>query len=340
MNRRVAPGHHRLRTALAPTLERRVPKAIVTGGAGFIGSTLAHRLLADGWDVTVVDRLSGYYDVAVKQEHLDGLRTEGADVVVADLLTADLDAVMEGADVVFHQAGQPGVRASWADGFASYTTDNVLATQVLLEAANRTGVTRFVYASSSSVYGDNEDFPFVERSLPAPRSPYGVTKLAGEHLVNLYAANFGLPAVSLRYFTVYGPRQRPDMATHRLIECALTGRAFRLHGDGMQERDFTFVDDIVRANVLAAGADVAPGTVCNLGGGSVVSMRDLIGIVEDATGRPVAIDQVGDQAGDVRRTGADTSAARTLLGWRAEVGLEEGVAAQVAWHRARMPAGA
>ncbi len=314
-----------------------MPKAVVTGGAGFIGSTLAQRLRDEGWDVICIDRLSDYYDPDIKRRSVRTIEEAGVRVRIEDLLTADLPALIEGADAVFHQAGQPGVRASWGGGFAVYVRDNILATQILLEAAIRAGVQRFVYASSSSVYGDSDDFPFTEKSLPVPRSPYGVTKLAGEHLVNLYAANHSLSTVSLRYFTVYGPRQRPDMATYRLIECALGRGSFILNGDGSQERDFTFVDDIVEANVLAAAADIAPGSVLNLGGGSIVSMRELIGLIEEVVGRPIIIEPGGDQPGDVRRTGADTTQARAMLGWEPRIPLREGIIEQVAWHRSREP---
>ncbi len=260
----------------------------MTGGAGFVGSTLTHRLLREGWAVTVVDRVADYYDPAIKRENLAWVEKAGATIVEADILDLDLDRLVEDVGVIFHQAGQPGVRRSWADQFSTYTRDNILATQRLLDAARRCEIDRFVYASSSSVYGDNPEFPFTEQALPAPKSPYGVTKLAGEHLASLYAANFGVPTVALRYFTVYGPRQRPDMATHRLIESALHGTPFRLLGDGLQERDFTFVDDVVEANILAATKSVEPGAVLNIGGGSWVSMLDLI-------------DRIG---GGMRRAGA------------------------------------
>lgn len=291
--------------------------------------------MTEGWEVVCIDRLSPYYDRAAKEANAAAAIALGARYVFADLLDCNLDGLLDGVDVVFHLAGQPGVRASWAEGFAEYDRDNILATQALLESAHRIGVGRVVYASSSSIYGDNADFPFTEGSLPAPRSPYGVTKLAAEHLMGLYASNFGVLTCSLRYFTVYGPRQRPDMATHRLIEAALRGTPFPLNGDGTQERDFTYVDDIVEANVLAASRDVAPGSVFNLGGGSVVTMKTLIKIVEDETGKPIDLHRMGDQPGDVRRTGADTQAARTTLGWAPSTALEDGVASQVVWHRDR-----
>lgn len=309
-------------------------RALITGGAGFIGSTLAERLVSEGWDVMCVDRLSPYYAVASKRLNTRSIEDAGAQFEHADLLSCDLEALLEGVDVIFHQAGQPGVRASWGETFTEYSRDNILATQALLEAAKSANVGRIVFASSSSVYGDNEDFPFTERSLPKPRSPYGVTKLAAEHLMSLYAANFGLHTCSLRYFTVYGPRQRPDMAIHRLIDCALTGKPFLMNGDGSQERDFTYVDDIVEANILAATRPVPAGSVLNIGGGSVVTLAEVIAIIEDATGRSIEVEQVGDQPGDVRRTGADTQSAEEILGWQPRTSLVDGIRAQVAWHRA------
>lgn len=309
-------------------------RALITGGAGFIGSSLAQRLCAEGWSVKCIDRLSPYYDVAVKRANAQAVERSGARFAYVDLLECDLDSLLAGIDVVFHQAGQPGVRASWGDTFAEYERDNILATQVLLEAIRHSNVARVVYASSSSVYGDNRDFPFTEQSLPQPRSPYGVTKLAAEHLMGLYASNFGIETVSLRYFTVYGPRQRPDMAIHRLIKCALTGEPFLLNGDGSQERDFTFVEDIVEANVLAATGHTSPGSVFNVGGGSVVTLAEVIEIVEAETGFSIKIDRTGNQPGDVRRTGADTQAVERALGWQPRTGLADGIRAQVAWHKA------
>jgi UDP-glucuronate 4-epimerase len=311
-------------------------RAVVTGAAGFIGSHLAERLLADGWDVLALDRFSDYYPRETKLTNAATFQNHpAATFVEADLVGADLDVFLQGADVVFHLAGQPGVRTSWADGFNAYLVDNVQATQLLLEAAVRQQVGRVVYSSSSSIYGDTPDYPSTERSLPQPISPYGVTKLAAEHLVRLYATNHGLSTVALRYFTVYGPRQRPDMATHRLVEAALRGTRFTLNGDGGQQRDFTFVDDVVAANVAAATADCAPGTVVNVAGGSSVTMTHLVELVEELAGEGIDLVRTGDQAGDVRRTGADTTTARGVLGWTPTTTLRDGVQAQVDWHRGR-----
>jgi nucleoside-diphosphate-sugar epimerase len=313
-------------------------RALVTGAAGFIGSHLVERLLADGWSVVALDALSDYYDQDQKRRNLEAFADAAAcRIVLEDLRTCDLDALLDGVDVVFHQAGQPGVRASW-ERFGSYVEHNVLATERLLQACVDRPLARFVYASSSSVYGDAETYPTTEDALPRPRSPYGVTKLAAEHLCGVFAANHGVPTVSLRYFTVFGPRQRPDMAMHRMIECALEGTVFPLYGDGSAIRDFTYVDDVVDANLAAASADVPAGTVLNVSGGTDASMRQVIDTVERLVGREVALDIQPAAAGDVRRTGGSPERAKALLGWSPRVGLEDGLAAQVDWHGARRAA--
>ncbi len=307
-------------------------RALVTGGAGFIGSHLAQRLLDDGHQVRIVDILTDYYDVDQKLDNLD-MVGDGAEVLDADLRTDDLRPMVADRDVVFHLAAQPGVRLSWAEGFAAYDSCNVLATQRLLEACRDTDLTRFVYASSSSVYGDAERFPTRESDLPRPRSPYGVTKLAGEHLCSLYASAWQIPTVALRYFTVYGPRQRPDMAFHRLCQAVITGEPFPLYGDGSQIRDFTFVDDVVAANVAAAHRDLPPGTVLNISGGSSISLADVIALLEELTGQPVPIDRRPPQSGDVARTGGATELAREVLGWTPATELGPGLRRQLDWHR-------
>lgn len=312
--------------------------ALVTGAAGFIGSTLVDRLLADGWRVIGIDSFTPYYDRAIKERNVHRARQDRRfELIRADVGTTDLAGVLRGVDVVFHQGAQPGVRGSWADGFGVYLDNNVRATQRLLEAAVTAKVTRFVYASSSSVYGNAAAYPTSTADLPRPHSPYGVTKLAGEHLCNLYAANHDLPTVSLRYFTVYGPRQRPDMATHRLVEAALTGKSFPLFGDGSHIRDFTYVDDVVAANIAAAEAGAAPGTVVNVAGGSSCTMAELIELVGELCGALVHLDRRPEEPGDVQRTGGAIDTTAALLGWRPMVDLATGVAAQVAWHRANRP---
>lgn len=311
-------------------------RGLITGAAGFIGSHLAERLLADGEEVVGVDCLTDYYDRGSKRANLAAvIDHERFTHVEGDLNDLDLHVLLDGVDVVYHQAGQPGVRASW-DSFDTYVRDNVAATQRLLDAARDLATPRVVYASSSSVYGDATTYPTTEDMLPRPRSPYGVTKLAAEHLCNVYARNHGVPTVSLRYFTVFGPRQRPDMAMHRLAEAALDGGAFPLFGDGSQVRDFTYVSDIVEANVLAgARRDVPPGTVVNVSGGSSVDLAWVIGAIERLAGTSIRLDRRGDQAGDVARTGGSSARAREILGWAPTVSIEDGLARQVAWHRER-----
>jgi UDP-glucose 4-epimerase len=239
---------------------------------------------------------------------------------------------LESVDTIFHEAAQAGVRASWGTSFAIYTQNNVLATQRLLEAAKGSRIQKFIYASSSSVYGDTPDLPMREDSRPRPISPYGVTKLAGEHLCGLYHLNFGLPTISLRYFTVYGPRQRPDMAFHKFIRAILSGQPIAVYGDGQQTRDFTFISDAVEANILAMACP-DDGEVFNIGGGSQVTVNRVIELLEKVTGQQAMVEHQAAQPGDVRHTLADTSTARERLGFAPRVGLEEGLQAQVEWWR-------
>jgi nucleoside-diphosphate-sugar epimerase len=312
-------------------------KALVTGVAGFIGSHLAERLLHDGVVVRGVDAITDYYDVDLKRRNLEAATRAGLDFVEGDLVHLELRELLDGVDVVFHQAGQPGVRLSWADDFETYVRRNVLATQRLLEAAKGAGLRRFVYASSSSVYGNASRYPTTEDDLPSPFSPYGVTKLAGEHLCSLYGANFGVPTISLRYFTVYGPRQRPDMAFQRMIDAALVEEPFPMFGGGDQVRDFTFVDDVVAANVAAAGSSAPTGAVVNVSGGSSVSLAETVRLVGELVGSPVPIVGEPSQRGDVARTGGSSARAAELLGWKPKVSLAEGLARQVAWQRETLP---
>jgi nucleoside-diphosphate-sugar epimerase len=312
-------------------------RALVTGAAGFIGSHLVDRLLSDGNQVVAIDCLSDYYSMETKRENLAGVMgSPGFKFLEGDLQELELEAILRDVDVVFHQAGQPGVRRSWAAEFDSYVRNNVLATQRLLEAARGSSIERLVYASSSSIYGDAAGYPTAETAVPAPRSPYGVTKLAAEHLCALYAATWDVSTVSLRYFTVYGSRQRPDMATHRLIEAAFSGDTFSVYGDGRQIRDFTHVRDVVSANLAAARASVEPGAVMNVAGGSSTTLLELASLVESLTDRELKLRFEPRQPGDVHRTGADTSRASELIHWKPTVGLSEGVAEQVAWHQARL----
>jgi nucleoside-diphosphate-sugar epimerase len=310
-------------------------RAVVTGAAGFVGSHLAEALLARGDSVLGVDCFTPYYDRAAKERNLAAARANDRfEFVETDLRTCDIEALLADADAVFHQAAQAGVRLSWSDGFGDYVGHNVLATQRLLEAVQRARPTaRVVYASSSSVYGNQPRYPTVETDLPKPFSPYGVTKLAAEHLCGLYAENSGVHTVSLRYFTVFGPRQRPDMSIHRLCRAALDGSTFPRYGDGTQIREFTFVSDIVAGNLAAADRDVAPGTYVNLAGGSEITLNELIALVGEVAGAAVAIDPGPKMAGDSFRNGGAIDRAREVLGWEPEVSLREGLNAQIAWHR-------
>ena len=307
-------------------------KALVTGCAGFIGSSLADRLLADGADVVGIDCFTDYYPRPVKERNIAGARAQPRfRFVESRIQDVDLPALLHDRTHVFHLAAQAGVRKSWGRDFAIYTGNNIEATQALLEAAvGMPSLERFVYSSSSSVYGDLVAMPMREDALPQPVSPYGVSKLAAEQLCYLYFANYGIPAVSLRYFTVYGPRQRPDMGFHKFLRATILGEPIAVYGDGDQTRDFTFVSDAVSANVLAATRGV-PGRVYNIGGGSRVSVNDVLGIIERVAGRRprVTIDPV--QKGDMRHTYADTSRAQADLGYAPTVGLEEGLAAEYQW---------
>jgi UDP-glucose 4-epimerase len=306
-------------------------RCLVTGVAGFVGSTLAERLVALGHDVLGVDCFTDYYARDIKERNLSALRGQPRfRFVEAALQNADFDSLLDGVTHIYHLAAQAGVRKSWGHDFLAYTSHNVDATQRLLEAVKGRKIHRLVYASSSSVYGDVATIPMREDAYLQPLSPYGVTKLAAEHLCHLYFANYGVPTVSLRFFTVYGPRQRPDMAFHRFIRAALTGQPITVYGDGNQTRDFTFVDDIVAAN-LAAGDRGRPGAVYNIGGGSRVTVNQVLELIAGLTGRTLDIRREEAQKGDMRDTFADTARARTDLGFAPEATLESGLAAECRW---------
>lgn len=305
--------------------------ALVTGAAGFIGSHLCERLIRDGWRVRGVDLFTSYYDPALKERNLSALRTQPSfELVRLDLRTADLSPLLDGVEIVWHLAAQAGVRASWGRSFEDYTTINIHATQRLLESSVGLSLRRFVYASSSSVYGNAPVFPMPEDGPLRPISPYGVTKLAGEHLVRLYALSHGVPATSLRYFTVYGPRQRPDMGFHRFFKAILRGEPLPLFGDGAQTRDFTFIDDVTEANLLAAERGL-PGESYNISGGSRVAVREVIRLMERVVGREARLDFQPRQKGDPTDTGGDSSLARSRLGYRPTVPLETGLHRMGEW---------
>jgi nucleoside-diphosphate-sugar epimerase len=306
-------------------------RALVTGTAGFIGSHLTGWLLDRGAHVTGIDCFTDYYARAIKEANLaHSLGREGFRFVEARLQDADLRRLLDGVTHVFHLAAQAGVRKSWGRDFRTYTENNVEASQQLLEACVGLPIERFVYASSSSIYGDNASIPMREDARPQPVSPYGVTKLAAEQLCYLYHVNHGVPATSLRYFTVYGPRQRPDMGFHRFIRAALGQEPIALYGDGEQTRDFTFVADAVAATA-AAGELGVPGRAYNIGGGSRVSINQVLEMIGRVAGRPLQIRREPAQLGDMRDTFADTALAREDLGFAPSVSLEEGIKAEYRW---------
>jgi UDP-glucuronate 4-epimerase len=303
-------------------------KYVVTGAAGVIGSQLAEKLLEAGHEVISIDCFTDYYDPALKEENAAGL-----DVVRLDLAEEDLD--LAGVDGVFHLAGQPGVR-SFGDVFEEYVRRNLLASRRVFEAAAAAGV-RVVFASSSSIYGDAERYPTPEETEPRPISPYGITKLGCEQLAHAYAQGFGLDAVVLRYFTFYGPRQRPDMALARSVDALARGSSFELYGDGFQSRSFTYVADGVDATIAAMERAPA-GSVYNVGGGEEATMREAIATLERVSGRTLALIESPSAAGDVRRTSADATRIGRGLGWRATTSLEDGLRAQWEWASVRVAA--
>ncbi|MGZ3621678.1 MAG: NAD-dependent epimerase/dehydratase family protein [Ktedonobacteraceae bacterium] len=303
-------------------------RCLVTGVGGFVGSHLAERLLADGHDVCGVDAFIDYYPRSIKESNVAELHSQkNFTFIEGDLLSMNLQILLEGVDVIFHQAAQAGVRASWGRDFQRYTDCNILATQRLLEEAMHVHtLQRFVYASSSSVYGNTNVLPIKENVTPQPVSPYGVTKLAAEHLCTLYHRNFGVPTVSLRYFTVYGPRQRPDMAFNRFCHAILRHQPIHIFGDGTQTRDFTYISDIVEANILAATRQNVAGEVMNIAGGSRVTMLEVIEVLQEISGSEVAVVFENKQHGDVDHTYADTHLAEQVLGYHPQVALHEGLA--------------
>src|SRR5436309_1536834 len=303
-------------------------KYIVTGAAGFIGSQLAEKLLEAGHEVVAVDCFTDYYDPALKEENAAGF-----DVARLDLAEDDLD--LAGVDGVFHLAGQPGVR-SFGDVFEEYVRRNLLASRRVFEAAASARV-RVVFASSSSIYGEAERYPTPEETEPRPISPYGITKLGCEQLAHAYAQGFGLDAVVLRYFTFYGPRQRPDMALARIVDALARGSSFELYGDGLQSRSFTYVADGVEAT-MAAMERAEAGSVYNVGGGEEATMREAIATLERVSGRTLDLVESPAVAGDVRRTSADATRIGRDLGWRPTTTLEDGLRAQWEWASVRVAA--
>lgn len=313
---------------------------LVTGAAGFVGSHLAEALVSRGDWVRGIDAFTTFYDPGRKEQNLTALLDQPRfELVRADLLDADLDSALDDIDVVVNLAGEPGVTTSWGPSFAGYLERNVLATQRLIEACVQRPVRRLVHASSSSVYGVDAG-TLAARGEPRPASPYGVSKLAGEALVGAYARNFGLPSISLRYFSVYGPRQRPDMAAHRFVEALLDGHPLVVYGDGTQVRDFTYVADVVEATILATSADVPAGAVLDVASGRPVDVRTVIATLHRVAGTAEpSVDLRGERPGDVPRTAGQIALTRACLGWTPRTDLATGLANQVAWHRARRGAG-
>jgi nucleoside-diphosphate-sugar epimerase len=306
---------------------------LVTGAAGFIGSSLVDRLLGLGHRVRGVDCFTDYYSPDLKRQNLAAAMAHpDFEMIEGDLNQLDLRRTLQDVSCCFHLAAQAGVRASWGRDFRHYIQCNIEATQKLLEAARDVELPRLVYSSSSSVYGNARQMPMSEQAVPVPVSPYGVTKLSAEQLCSLYFYNYGLSAVSLRYFTVYGPRQRPDMAFHKFIRAGIEGTPIEIYGDGEQTRDFTFVSDAVAANI-AAMQYRQPYGVFNVGGGANVTLKHVIGLIEQALGRKLAAHFAPKVRGDVDHTHADTRAVRQELGWRAAVTVEAGIPLEVAWAR-------
>ncbi len=323
-------------------------QVVVTGCAGFIGSTITEALLQLGCKVTGVDCLTDYYDVRMKHENLSGFKdNENFTFVQKELLDVDPVELLRDKTACFHLAAQAGVRASWGEYFSEYLSRNVMATQRLLEACKHDEVkgslVRFVYSSSSSVYGDQSELPVTEKALPQPRSPYGVTKMAAEHLCVLYSMNFGVPTSSLRYFTVFGPRQRPDMAFRIFIEKALDGEVFSVYGDGSQTRDFTYVGDAVRSNLLAVSCD-QDWEVFNTGGGSRMVFSDCLEILtnvlkERQPGLEPVVEYHPVALGDVKDTFADRTHVEKTIAYKPSITFVEGLTREVDWAIARRISG-
>ncbi len=306
-------------------------RVVVTGAAGFIGSHLCERLLADGHEVVGIDAFTDFYAPSLKEKNLEAAeRNPNFVLEELDLVSASLRKVVRGANLVYHLAGLDGVTPSWGNQFDRYVQDNIVATQRLLEALRTVELDRVVFASSSSAYGDAEMFPTKESSVPRPASPFGVTKLAAEHLAFVYTRTVGLPLTSLRFFTVYGPRQRPDMAFLRFMRALVADDEIEIYGDGEQTRDFTYVSDVVDGTVKAATADVV-GAVINLGGGSRVSVNRVLATLEEISGLKARRKLLPATPGDPRHTGASINLARERLGWEPRVSLRDGLTRQWRW---------
>lgn len=310
-------------------------RVVVTGAAGFIGSHLVDTLLDRGCSVLGIDLFTDYYPPIDKRDNLRrALDSQSFTLLEADVANGGLEPHLEAVDTVFHLAAQPGVRSSWGSGFDAYVRANIVATQKLLETCRSFPGIRVVNASSSSVYGNPARVPTSETDPTEPLSPYGITKLAAEFMCRMYSIEHRVSTVSLRYFSVYGPRQRPDMAIRRLIDASLTESEFGLNGDGTQERDFTFVSDVVEATIRAATADVPPGSVYNVGGSASMPLARLIDLISDLTGFPIEVTRRSPMKGDAQKTHADIGLAHRELDWFPSTLPEDGLKAQIAWQLA------
>lgn len=307
--------------------------AIVTGCAGFIGSHLTERLLNEGLNVIGIDNFSDFYPKKIKEKNIESaINNPRFMLIKKDIIDMNFMGLMENMDYVFHLAAQPGVRPSWGKNFEIYVKNNILATQKLLEACKDSNVQKFIYASSSSVYGNAETswFGMHEDRVLKPISPYGVSKLAGEHLCSLYLINFGIPTVSLRYFSVYGERQRPDMAFHKFIKSALKGEKIEVYGDGSQTRDFTYISDVIDATMSAINNNVKGKTI-NVGGGCKITVNESIRMLESLLGSEIYVKYIETQKGDVKDTLANIDTARKLLNYNPKVKLAEGLRREMEW---------
>lgn len=309
-------------------------KSLVTGCAGFIGSHLTEKLL-ETQEVIGIDCFTDYYARHVKESNIKNyLDNPKFEFIEHDILKTNLSQIVSQVDIVYHLAAQPGVRASWGENFRIYSDNNVLAAQKILEVCKNSGIKKFIYSSSSSIYGDVKTLPMKESDIPRPISPYGVTKLAGEHLCNLYYKNFGIPTIILRYFSVYGPRQRPDMAFNKFLNAIENDKSILVFGDGKQTRDFTYVSDIVDGTVQA-GESKVKGETFNLAGGSRISVLETISILEELTGKKVKLKLIENQKGDVRDTYGDISKARQILGYNPQIDIRKGLQFYLKWLESR-----
>jgi UDP-glucose 4-epimerase len=311
-------------------------KILVTGACGFIGTSLCEELLIQGFEVLGLDSFTTNYSVSIKRSNQSHLNTfENFTLIESDLLSIDLDPILKEVNLIFHLAGQPSVSNSWALNFQTYSDRNIVATQKLLysiEKTNKPSEFKLVFASSSSIYGDINTGQISEDDKKFPISPYGVSKLAAENLVTLYGTELGINTVSLRYFTVFGPRQRPDMAFNKIVSSIFTGQDFSLYGDGSQTRDFTYVSDIVRATMSAGFTTVEPGSIFNIGGGAPTSLNHAIQIIESITNKKVKIQSNPIGLGNPTNTSANCSKAKDILNWEPIESLTTGLEKQIKWH--------